>query len=125
MELYAIDRYGNLMTAPADEPYKNSDFNSEYRHSSMNAGHSVVCAGYIQIVNGFVQYLDNRSGHYRPTEKDLARAVVVLMDEMDLDLSKATIKSISGPLHLKGVPFFGGQVFLSAVVPPPPQPQAY
>lgn len=124
-ELYSIDRYGNLMTAPADEAYGESNFQSEYRHSSMNAGNAVMCAGYVQIMNGAVHYLDNKSGHYRPTEKDLARAVVVLMNEMDLDLSKAMITSISGPLHLKGVPFFGGQAFLSAVLPPPPQAQAY
>lgn len=37
-----------------------------YHHSSLLAGQPVACAGEIEVVNGFVTWLSNKSGHYAP-----------------------------------------------------------
>ncbi len=90
-DIYAMDKYGNLMSVADDAQFDGGTFRSEHRHSSLNAGNNVICAGYIQIVNGEVKYIDNKSGHYKPTEKDLAKAVLILMNEHNLDLKTTQI----------------------------------
>ena len=91
LDIYAIDKYGNIMAAPNDHRYKGVSHESDYRHSSLNAGNDVICAGRIQILSGQVKYIDNWSGHYRPAEINLAKAVACLVRAHDLDLTQTKI----------------------------------
>jgi hypothetical protein len=127
-DIYAIDKYGNLMSVADDAHFDDGTFQSEHRHSSLNAGNGVVCAGYIGIQAGVITYIDNRSGHYKPTERDLARAVCILMDEHSLDLKATKIVGYrsNGPNSVvRNRETIGGRQFLSQVIPPPPLPQPY
>jgi hypothetical protein len=126
-DIYAMDKYGNLMSIP-DTARLGGPIDSEHRHSSLNAGNRVVCAGYIAIQLGKITYIDNRSGHYKPTEKDLARAVNILMNEHSLDLRTTRIIGFrsTGPNSLaRNNDVTGGAQFLSCVIPPPPNPPSY
>jgi hypothetical protein len=44
-------------------------------HSAYMAGHKVICAGCITVVQGKLTYINNASGHYQPNEQQLALAV--------------------------------------------------
>lgn len=127
-DIYAIDKYGNLMSVADDAQFNDGSFESEHRHSSLNAGNNIVCAGYIAIQLGKITYIDNKSGHYKPTEKDLARAVCILMNEQNMDLKATKIIGYrsNGPNSVvKNTEVVGGQQFLTLVIPPPPNPPAY
>jgi hypothetical protein len=126
-DIYAIDKYGNLMSVP-DTAQVGGSIQSEHRHSSLNAGNSIVCAGYIGIQSGVIRYIDNKSGHYKPTEKDLARAIDTLMNEYSLNLAATNIVGyISAGTNSvsRNTDVVGGQLFLSRVIPPPPYPRPY
>ena len=127
-DIYAIDKYGNLMSIADDAQFDDGTFKSEHRHSSLNAGNRVICAGYISIQQGMVTYIDNKSGHYKPTERDLASAVLVLMNEHDLDLKITRIVGYipTGPNSVvKHTDIVGGVQFTNLVVPPPPYPPPF
>ena len=47
-------------------------------HSSLLAGDSVLCAGEMQIFQGTLKYLNNRSGHYQPPPKTLRYLIEIL-----------------------------------------------
>lgn len=49
-------------------------------HCSFLAGRPVKCAGMIGITNGVVGYIDNGSGHYRPSRKNLVNCLEALKD---------------------------------------------
>lgn len=95
LDIYVVDRYGNILVAPNDEWRKASGSVTEYRHSSLSTGKEVICAGRTRIVMGQVEYIDNWSGHYRPKEIDLAKAVVCLLKAHDLNLSQTKINVYS------------------------------
>ena len=90
-DIYAIDKYGNIIVAPNEQRHDNGVSSADYRHSSLNAGNSVICAGRIRILDGIVTHIDNWSGHYRPSELDLARAVACLIKAHDLDLASTIV----------------------------------
>ncbi|MHA4867193.1 hypothetical protein ACXZ1M_05785 [Duganella sp. PWIR1] len=58
--IYVLDAHGNLYCSVSSQYYK-------FHHSSLVAGSAVACAGEIEVVNGVVIYVNNRSGHYRPS----------------------------------------------------------
>lgn len=129
-DIYAMDKYGNLMSVASDATFSDGtlDFKSEHRHSSLNAGNKVICAGYIKIEAGLVKYIDNKSGHYKPTREDLAMAVYTLMEEDNLDLGATNIVGYVsiGPNSIrKDTDVIGGTAFINKVVPPPPPAPAY
>ena len=127
-DIYAMDKYGNLMSIPDDRRFDHGNMQSEHRHSSLNAGNDVICAGYIKIEQGVIKYIDNKSGHYKPTEKNLASAVLILMDQHDLNLDQTRIRGwvTTGPNRGGFLPeIVGGVLFTNAVVPPPPYPPPY
>jgi hypothetical protein len=49
--------------------------NSSFHHSSFTSGDMVLCAGMIAASEGFITFLSNDSGHYRPGTKHLAKMV--------------------------------------------------
>lgn len=116
LDIYAIDKYGNIMVAPNEKRYGGGSHESEYRHSSLNAGNDVIGAGRIQILSGQVKYFDNWSGHYRPTVGALARAAVCVSEAHGLDLTMTKIvlffvgppqtKTLAQLAPLAGINFF-------------------
>lgn len=123
-----MDKYGNLMSVADDAQFDGGTFRSEHRHSSLNAGNNVICAGYIKIVNGEVKYIDNKSGHYKPTEKDLAKAVLTLMNEHNLDLKTTQIVGyvpVGTNSVKRNTEITGGMLFINKIVPPPPNPPPF
>jgi hypothetical protein len=127
-DIYAMDKYGNLISIADNAQFDGKTYSAEHRHSSLNAGNNVICAGYIKVEQGAIKYIDNKSGHYKPSEKDLARCIATLMDEHSLNLDAANIvgyipygtNSIA-----KHTDVIGGKSFISQIIPPPPYPQAY
>ena len=86
-EIYAMDRYGNMITMPVSLDYKQNAAGRSYvggeqpaspraygelaqhDHSSLNAGREVISAGVVRIQQGVITYIDNMSGHYKPTRR--------------------------------------------------------
>jgi hypothetical protein len=97
LDIYAIDKYGNIMVAPADGHHGNT----EYRHSSLNAGNDVICAGRMEIVLGVVKLIDNWSGHYKPSRQALVRACACLRGIHNLNLKFTKIKVYSAATLLE------------------------
>jgi hypothetical protein len=89
--IYAMDRYGNLICAPKGSLFKGpKGAEAEFRHSSLNAGRKVLSAGTIHIQAGQLLYIDNWSGHYRPSRAQFFAAIRVLSEEFKLDLTNTT-----------------------------------
>lgn len=74
--LYAIDENGVLYHEMSTQ---------SLNHCSFLAGRPVKCAGMIGINQGIVGYIDNGSGHYRPSRRNLVNGLEAL-------------KSLVGPL---------------------------
>jgi hypothetical protein len=126
-DIYALDKYGNLMSVP-DTAKLGGPVESEHRHSSLNAGNKVICAGYIGIQLGKITYIDNKSGHYKPAEQDLARAINILINEHSLDMSSTRVigyRPAGTNLIAKNSDVIGGRQFTMRVAPPPPYPPPY
>ncbi|MEX2571965.1 MAG: hypothetical protein WD737_11760 [Gemmatimonadota bacterium] len=86
LQIYAIDRYGNLFAREAEGDPENRFIN----HSSLNAGREVMCAGCIWITNGRLRHIDNNSGHYLPSADQLREALNYLIDE-GIDISETRL----------------------------------
>jgi len=93
-EIYAMDRYGNLITMkptaffkPASRTYADNG-SVQHNHSSLNAGADVISAGEIEFLAGRITHIDNRSGHYKPTAKNVQQCVFSLRMADDADLSQ-------------------------------------
>jgi hypothetical protein len=98
--MYAMDKYGNLFI---DKLGGNKDYVSysksdgyelkqtqTFNHSSFLAGADVLCAGCLHIgynvkeqhlEAGVLSFIDNNSGHYKPTRENLQNAVIALRDQ--------------------------------------------
>jgi len=50
----------------------------DFHHSSFLAGGDVVAAGMIEIIRGKIDYIDNSSGHYMPSNRTLDRILDIL-----------------------------------------------
>ena len=55
-------------------------------HSQVSAELSILCAGYIQIIDGKIVAIDNDSGHYKPTKIQLHRAILALVKKHGIDI---------------------------------------
>ncbi|MBC7622158.1 MAG: hypothetical protein H7232_02095 [Aeromicrobium sp.] len=75
--IYAMDEYGNLFIEGDNMKPKDMGF----QHSSFLAGRPVLCAGSIKIEDGRLVSIDNSSGHYRPTQKNLYQALLELSNQ--------------------------------------------
>ncbi|MDG7053036.1 MAG: hypothetical protein LKM45_04095, partial [Wolbachia endosymbiont of Alcedoecus sp.] len=42
-----------------------------YRHSTLAGGKPVLCSGLMKVKEGKITYIDNNSGHYKPTSTNL------------------------------------------------------
>lgn len=93
-EIYAMDKYGNLVTMPigvffAKTGRKYSDQgDAQHNHSSLNAGADVISAGEIEFRQGKIVWIDNASGHYKPSARQLQNCVQSLHLADDADLSE-------------------------------------
>jgi hypothetical protein len=72
--IFVMDSYGNLYAAP--EHVRGS-----FHHSSFLAGQPVSAAGEIKVVNGVVESVSDRSGHYLPPPGFLDQALSQLASE--------------------------------------------
>ena len=98
-ELYAMDKYGSLITMPVGLFYSKTtrvydgNGDAQHNHSSLNAGADVICAGEIEFLNGKITYISNESGHYRPKARQLQNCVNSLnvADRADLSLCKVNV----------------------------------
>jgi len=98
-ELYAMDKYGSLITMPVGLFYSKTTRvydgtgDAQHNHSSLNAGADVICAGEIEFLNGKITYISNESGHYKPKARQLQNCVNSLnvADEADLSLCKVNV----------------------------------
>lgn len=69
---------GAYVVSPEGKFYALEHKTGEKHHSTMLAGERVVCAGMMKVVGGKIVSIDNKSGHYRPTESSLHNAVQTL-----------------------------------------------
>jgi len=97
-EIYAMDRYGNLITMAPTAFFKpnsrtyGANGSVQHNHSSLNAGADVISAGEIEFNAGRITHIDNRSGHYKPTAKQVQQCVFSLRMADDADLSQLHIE---------------------------------
>jgi hypothetical protein len=78
--MYVVDFQGNLIIGRRENPFDPTD---RAPHPTLIGGFDPVvqCAGLIQIRNGKIFSVDNRSGHYKPNPKSI-RKVIVLLDDL-------------------------------------------
>jgi hypothetical protein len=62
----------------------------EFHHSSLGQGNPVAMAGEIEVTNGKLNYMSNRSGHYHPTKEFMDQSIEHLSDQ-GLGFSSAQI----------------------------------
>jgi hypothetical protein len=73
---YAIDAEGNLYIHEHVNIENYTEHHNEFFfHSSFLSGKPGICFGMIQVNNGTITYMDNRSGHYKPNKQHLANAI--------------------------------------------------
>ncbi len=93
-EMYAIDDMQKIYTQP---PKKQGEFH----HSSFLSGRPVFCAGEIELKQGKITYIDNLSGHYKPTTQHLLDCVQLLKRTYGVDyLPKIGIKDMAQPSNV-------------------------
>ena len=94
LDMWAMDKYGNFMCTDSGAQVAGN----QYNHSSLNAGHDVLCAGTVIITNGIIMEIDNNSGHYRPTRQNLHTAVCVLHHDLGANFdANCVIRSQTPP----------------------------
>lgn len=71
---WAMDMYGNLFLARGEQ-------RKQFNHSSYNAGKDVLAAGGIQVQHGLITFIDNSSGHYKPSKDNLVAALRILQED--------------------------------------------
>ena len=50
-------------------------------HSAGACGQPVICAGFVDIVKNQINGIDNNSGHYRPNQEMLGKAILILTEK--------------------------------------------
>ena len=123
--IYAMDLYGNLFVQNSTENGRLvGNVSSQFNHSSLNAGNSVICAGEIVVKEGILREISNASGHYRPTRENLIECLRVLADDdLNMDEAKAIVHTATGDEHDSVAALCApGQV--TASTPPPGRPRA-
>jgi len=100
-DIYAMDKYGNLLTMPTRTYFnvrggnydtRTASVLAQHNHSSLNAGADVISAGMIEFNQGDIVYIDNNSGHYKPSNRDIQNAVESLVTADNADVSRLIIK---------------------------------
>ncbi|KTC84951.1 hypothetical protein [Legionella brunensis] len=76
---YAIDKFGRMYINEHISSHNKNDKNNFFFHSSFLSGQAGVCFGMCVIKNGKIEFIDNRSGHYKPTTQHLKNAIERLM----------------------------------------------
>jgi uncharacterized Zn-binding protein involved in type VI secretion len=82
--IYVMDGDGNLYIHKTQILY-------EIHHSSLGQGKPVAGAGEINVRNGVLQYIDNRSGHYQPSNRLFDQTIHELKDQ-GLSFSNASLR---------------------------------
>ena len=72
---YAVDEDGIFYTETSNH------LGGTLNHCSFLGGKPVMCAGNIGITNGVIGYIDNGSGHYRPTVQNLLKCLKALKEQ--------------------------------------------
>jgi len=116
--MYAMDSYGNLFAQPApDDPNIQQALGLQgfqfFNHSSFNAGREVTCAGLLYIEGGLLRWIDNNSGHYKPSPRNVQEALKLLAaDGADVSGTVVGIGVYSNTGGLQGIQCFMGQDYL-------------
>jgi hypothetical protein len=77
---WVMDGYGNLYTTDHHVEEDSLGQHERFNHSTLNAGKDVVCAGILQADQGYLTYLDNASGHYKPQRANVVEALQIIKD---------------------------------------------
>jgi hypothetical protein len=120
--MYAMDSYGNLFISPPPTEAGVSSMLKErgfsfFNHSSFNAGREVTSAGMICIQAGMLRWIDNNSGHYKPTPDKVRQALKLLAaDGADVSAAVVGIGVYNGPHGgLSNMQCFWGQDYMDKV----------
>jgi hypothetical protein len=100
---YAIDEYGDLFTAD-DGVNSIAHLLSDQRrfnHSTLNAGKDVICAGVLKVNHGRLTFIDNGSGHYKPTRNNLLNALRLLQN-LGVDLQNVEVACLEPSMLHRG-----------------------
>jgi len=73
---YAVDEDGVFYTETSNHS------GGTLNHCSFLSGRPVMCAGNIGITSGIIGYIDNGSGHYRPTQQNLLKCLKALKEQV-------------------------------------------
>lgn len=65
----------------------------EFHHSSFLSGGKVAAAGEVEVINGKILSINNRSGHYKP-KSELTDQFVFELSERGADLSGTEIDKL-------------------------------
>ncbi|MQA86275.1 MAG: hypothetical protein GEV03_16980 [Streptosporangiales bacterium] len=82
--IFAMDRYGNIYASSKHEV-------GRFHHSSFLAGEPVGGAGELEVINGRLIFLSDRSGHYMP-EPEFLEQVVRRLTEDGIDFRGVEIR---------------------------------
>ena len=117
---YAMDEWGNIYTA--DDQTETNGY-AMFNHSSFTSGDLIVCAGFLQInAAGKLKFVDNASGHYKPTREQLAAVVTILRDDYHVDLNHTDISTFV-PRKVWVAGALDRNRFLNGQDPMPPLPR--
>lgn len=89
---FAVDKYGNMFSAEL-LGWKRAKM-GQINHSSFTAGKEIILAGTIAWdSNGFLLYVSNLSGHYKPNRAQLQWYLAMLVEE-GVDMTNVCIGAI-------------------------------
>ena len=75
-DIYGVDGQGNLYVMPREE-IGEDQLSRTRGHPALFSGKAGKCFGEIEIVDGKINYINNRSGHYMPNEEAFLEMVKV------------------------------------------------
>ncbi|MBC5765115.1 hypothetical protein [Ramlibacter albus] len=107
--MYAMDSYGNLFISKGEVEDGFAFFN----HSSFNSGREVTSAGMMTIIAGKLRWIENNSGHYKPTPDKVHQAIKLLaLDGHDLSEALVGIGVYNNLGHLSGIECYEARSYL-------------
>ncbi len=105
--IYVIDTDKNFYVFHNLVP---KDIEGGIQHSSLLMGKPVLCAGTIKVKQGKLSYIDIGSGHYKPQDRHLLKALGVL-SENGVTLSEVNVCDVFPPPYPK--PEINAEIYLS------------